>query len=180
MIDLGLSGLLARFEKTFGTQITNCLLGLIGLTVAIVCLGLIATYLIPTFLFLIDDQLGAKYNYYSGAIGFLIFSVIGVVGTVGTISSMIERQYEVRAARQMHDDTAALHSECENMRRELRSDLEDVKRILSTASESIRALQNDDSLAPVEKIILARWQSALEENTPNLNADTPLAQSMKT
>lgn len=164
VIDLGLSGLLDRFEKTFGTVITNFLLGLIGLTVAVVCVGLIATYLIPAFLFLVDDQLGAKYTYFSGAIGYLLLVVFGVAGSAGSISSMIERRQQTREARLVLDDTLKLHQD-------LKTQSEKLSHLLSKAANSFQALQNDNRFTPAEKVLLARWQSEASEINPNSNDD---------
>lgn len=45
MIDFGLAGLFERFEKEFGRTITRAILALIGVTIVVVSLGLIAQFL---------------------------------------------------------------------------------------------------------------------------------------
>jgi hypothetical protein len=45
VIDFGLAGLFERFEREFGRTVTRALLALIGVTIVVVSLGLIAQFL---------------------------------------------------------------------------------------------------------------------------------------
>ncbi|HVX35472.1 MAG TPA: hypothetical protein VHC71_04555 [Hyphomicrobium sp.] len=167
MIDLGLSGLVDRFEKTFGTLITNFLLGLIGLTVGVVCIGLMATYLIPTFLFLVDDQLGAKYTYYSGAIAYLGLTVFFVWHITSSIGTAIEKRAVIREAREFNSDTRQLYNEVEE-------NLAKSEKALEESRQLYVALKNLAENNPVIREALSDLETKMQHEEQEASASVEL------
>jgi hypothetical protein len=92
VIDFGLAGVLDRFERTFGARLTNYLLGLIGSTLVVVCLGLIASTIMPLIWWFIEKDETLENIHLARGLAALLAFVFFVVMIVNIIASYYERR----------------------------------------------------------------------------------------
>jgi uncharacterized membrane protein len=115
VIDFGLAGVLDRFERTFGTRATNLLLGLIGATVVVVCIGLIFSTIMPVVWWFIEKDQTLENIHFARGLAALIAFVLLVVMIVNIIASYFERRALDRALRRAADRADEYFSEAKEL-----------------------------------------------------------------
>lgn len=111
MLDLGLAGLVQKFEDEFGKAWTRKLLGLVGFTTALICIAAAWAILAPAISACLRLYLDLDPTLRSAAVVFCFIIILGLPSILSLIIDAIESRRHIRKVRDLLDESATATTE---------------------------------------------------------------------
>ena len=135
VIDFGLAGLFDRFERTFGIRVTNSLLALVGTTIVVFCIGLIATTIHPVIVWLLQPVESYSRVELISAVIYFFLTIVAVPMILAQVSSFNEERTSLRKAREIHDENSDSMTAIRELFSELKAHEFQIERIYREIAE---------------------------------------------
>ncbi len=149
VLDLGLAGLVQKFEDEFGRKWTRRILALIGATVIVLCLGVLYSFTKPIIvhlatLYLENAQAKQLMNFFFG-----IFFILGTASMASLIADAFDGRHLRKEAERHYAEAIAKNNEIKESIDEMRECETEMRTMLLEVGDiCITALNMASTIAP--------------------------------